>query len=392
MRDPVAGPFFGGRILSTLGALMFTIAAAITAFDITGSAVTVAAVTLANYLPQILFAPVTGRFSDLGGARMQIVLGRLVVGAGSCSLAAAIHWSGGVTEMTSATPVVICAAVVGMGFVLGGPSTQAMLSRLVRPGELAKATALNSVVPMSVGRAAAPVLGSLITLQFGATAAFITAGALNIAYGVLVGLLALPKDPTAHHSRRTIRAALAFVRTSRPIQLLILGIGAVGFVQEPSISSAPVLAAEFGGGAGISGWISSTYGVGVAAGLAVLVAAQQRMSLQRLACGGLLLAASGISLSGFAFSLWISLAAMLFSGIGMSLAFTSITTMLQQKTPMNFRGRVMAFWFVGFLGARPLAAALNGVLTDLFGVGLALAATSALVCVVAWTCRPSALD
>ena len=75
----------------------------------------------------------------------------------------------------------------------------------------------------------------------------------------------------------------------------------------------------------------------------------------------------------------------------MTLALTAFTTLLYDRVPRQFIGRIMALWLVGFVGSRPLAAALSGGLADLASVDAALGMTAVLVLVVAWFCRPSVL-
>ena len=51
----------------------------------------------------------------------------------------------------------------------------------------------------------------------------------------------------------------------------------------------------------------------------------------------------------------------------------------------------MALWLVGFVGSRPIAAALLGGTADLVSLQAAFAAAAALTAVVALWCRPSNL-
>jgi hypothetical protein len=51
----------------------------------------------------------------------------------------------------------------------------------------------------------------------------------------------------------------------------------------------------------------------------------------------------------------------------------------------------MALWLVGFVGSRPIAAALLGGTADLVSVQAAFAVAAALSAVVALLCRPSNL-
>ena len=55
------------------------------------------------------------------------------------------------------------------------------------------------------------------------------------------------------------------------------------------------------------------------------------------------------------------------------------------------RGRIMALWLVGFVGSRPIAAALLGGTADAVSVQAAFAVAAVLCLVVALACRPSRL-
>lgn len=209
--------------------------AAIVAFELTGSALVVGAVTAVQFAPQLLFAPLSGKMADCGNAALQIVAGRMLTGLGSGGLALWILLSGGVDGLPGAAPVV------------------AVRHRLCRQRHVRSRRA---------GAAAGPRAGTRQRHR-------------------LLG------------PRRTAAVAL------------------------------------------------------VAFGL---------------------------------------------SGVGMTLAFTSITTQIQNRSPDALRGRIMALWFVGFLGARPFAAGLNGFVADAVNVSVALAVTALLVTLAAYLCRPSRLD
>ena len=171
-----------------------------------------------------------------------------------------------------------------------------------------------------------------------------------------------------------------------------MGIAAVGFGAEPSVTLAPALAAEFGGGAGLVGWLASSFGIGAGVGFFVFASLHRRLGLPRLSSGGLLLMAGGLVLAAASGISVVALASFGLAGVGMTLAFTSITTQIQDRSPNALRGRIMAPWFVGFLGARPFAAGLDGYLADIASVDVALLVTAAIVMVVAYLCRPSRLS
>ena len=111
--------------------------------------------------------------------------------------------------------------------------------------------------------------------------------------------------------------------------------------------------------------VSSIGLAGLAAGCAVLAVAENR------ACGG-----DGRVRAGSGSSGW---------------AMTGLSTVVQERAPEELRGRIMALWVVGFVGSRPIAAALLGGTADAVSVQAAFAVAAALSVVVTLLCRPSNL-
>ena len=122
--DPVFGPFFWGKVVSSSGIWIHNIVAAIVAFELTGSALVVGLVSAVQFAPQLVFAPLSGKMADRGNAARQIVLGRLLTGLGSGGLAAWIWLAGGIDGLPGVLPVLASSLVVGLGFVVGGPAMQ----------------------------------------------------------------------------------------------------------------------------------------------------------------------------------------------------------------------------------------------------------------------------
>ena len=115
---------------------------------------------------------------------------------------------------------------------------------------------------------------------------------------------------------------------------------------------------------------------------------QRLFGIERLASLGLGLLACGLAAAAVGGSSGIVLVSLAASGVGMTLAFTSLTTQIQDRSADELRGRIMALWFVGFVGSRPLAATANGLIADYMSVDTALVATAAIVVVASIFCRP----
>ncbi|GAB6987721.1 MFS transporter [Nocardioides pyridinolyticus] len=383
--DPVLGSFFWGKTVSSIGIWIHNVVAATVAYQVTGSALIVGLVSVAQFGPQLALAPLSGKWSDQGNAALQIILGRFVTAAGSAGMAVVLWAASGVDGLQDATWIIAFSVVVGIGFALGGPAMQSVVPLMIRPGEMAAAMTLNSV-PMTLSRAIGPALGALIVTHFDAVIAFVIASATNVAYAVCVMLLKLPRRALAAGSDGTIRGALRHTMADSRLLMLLVGIAAVGFGIEPTMTLVPSLADELGGGPDLVGWLVSAFGVGSGIGFVLFTPLDRRLRIDTLAVLGLVFIALGLGVAGA--SVWLSapvvaLGGLAISGLGMTLAFSGITTQIQDRVSDDLRGRVMALWFVAFLGARPLAAASTGYVADVVAIEAAFVAGGVIVGLVA---------
>lgn len=385
--DGTFGPFFFGRLLSTVGIWVHNIAAAIVVYDLTGSASFVGLVSVAQFAPQLLLTPMSGAMADRGDRRRQVVVGRLVTAAGSFGL---VGWSAavGLEGVPGAVAVVAAALVVGIGFALGGPALQAMIPSLVRPSELAPAVALSSA-PFTVARASGPALGAALVTTGGPTLAFAVAGAANLLFTLVIALLRI--RPLDHPPPRdsSVRAGLRHIRADRLVLTIILGTAALGISLDPIITLSPPIADGLGGGSWLVGALASAFGVGAAATFLLLGWLRRVLGLALMSSWGLAVMAAGMLGLAAAASPSLALLAMGVGGVGMTLSVTSLSTQVQERVPEELRGRVMAVWMVAFLGSRPVAAALNGAVADAFSPAAALAIVSAVASAAAWQLRPA---
>ncbi|TCP47894.1 putative MFS family arabinose efflux permease [Tamaricihabitans halophyticus] len=389
--DPLFGLFFWGKLLSTTGVWIHNIVAALIAFQLTGSALVVGMVSAAQFLPQLLLTPLSGTMADRGRRERQIIVGRLVGALGSGGLAAWIWLAGGIEGLPGAAPIVASSAVVGLSFVIGGPAMQSIVPALIRKGELAPAMALNGT-PMIAARVAGPALGALIAVQLSPAIAFALAAAGNALFAICVSLLTVPQRPRpARGTDFSVRAALRYLRTDRPLILLLVIVGAVGIGAEPSVTLGPAIADSLGAGSGFVGWLTSAFGIGAAVGLLIFTPLRRGLGLARSTNVGLAILAIGLCAVSVGHTQTLTLLAFGVAGIGMTLAFTGSSTLLQARLPESLRGRIMALWLVAFTGLRPVAAGLTGLLADIASIAIAVLATAIVVAVAAMVCRPKLL-
>lgn len=385
--DPVFGPYFWGKLLSNCGTWTYVVVAAIFAYEVTGSAFAAGLVTVANSAPQIL-APFGGKLADRGNAATQIILGSVLTAVGAGGLGLWTGFVGDSAETAGMAPILVSSLVVGLGFAIGGPAMQSIIPRLIGPGELSAAMSLNSV-PLTVGRAVGPVLGAAVVTLVGFPAAFALAAGAHVLFAVIVIALRIPvPDRGTDVPDYSIRAAVSHVVRDRPLLFLLIGITAVGIGVDPAVTLAPALASRLGEGPEFAGMIATAFGIGAGAGFLFFRRANGVFGLGKLGPGGLVLIALGLTFAGLVPTGELLLLAFAISGLGMTLAFTSITTLIQDRTPDHLRGRVMALWFVGFVGARPFAASSTGAVADHLGPTVSLIGVALVVLYAAWVCRP----
>ncbi|MGV0719686.1 MFS transporter [Mycolicibacterium elephantis] len=391
MFDPVFGALFWGKMFSVVAVWTHGIVAAIVMFEATHSALMVGLVGVVQFGPQLIFSPTSGKWADTGDPARQILLGRVLCVAGSGFTAVWLIVDPDQQGMAVAGPVLIGTLLVGFGFVVGGPAMQSIVPNLIRDGELSTAMALNSI-PMTLGRILGPATGAYLAAHFGSGAAFAVSAVLHLVFAFFLIAVRFPAPPARQaDADYRVRAALRYVWRDRPLLLALLAVTAVGFASDSSITLAPSMADALGGSAQLVGTLSAVFGVGAAVGMATLALMRGRMASARVSAIGLAGLGVGCAMLVVTPVTAVAMAGFALAGLGFGWAMTGLSTVVQERAPEELRGRIMALWLVGFLGSRPLAAALLGGTADAFNVQAAFAVAAVLCIVVTLCCRPSKL-
>ena len=99
----------------------------------------------------------------------------------------------------------------------------------------------------------------------------------------------------------------------------------------------------------------------------------------RTATFGFLGIGIGFAVAGLVQNPWVALGAIAVAGSCYLSTSSDITTSLQEELDDDVRGRVMALWAIGFLGARPFAALLDGAVADALSPQLAILVMAGLM-------------
>jgi MFS family permease len=219
---------------------------------------------------------------------------------------------------------------------------------------------------------------------------------------VIAGLLAMRDlpPPTTGPARESLWARLhegfRFAATHEGVRALLMLLALTALAGLPFATLMPIFASTIlHGDATTLGFLMG--GPGLGAVLAGLVLASQRgTSSYRWiagACGtfGVLLV-----LFSQARALWVAIAILIPMGVVSMMQLTGTNTLIQAMTPDALRGRVMAIWFMIFMGFAPVGSLIAGSITAAAGPRIVLAVGGAVCALGAiafarwsWTRRPS---
>ncbi len=392
LRDRKFGGFFWARIVTSFALWAYNVVAAVLVFQLTGSATLVAIMAAAQAVPQFVLGPFMGGATDRGNAALLVVLGFLTTGAGMGGLGL---WAllDPLTGVPGAWVVIASSFVAGVGFLVSGPAMMAMVTVMVRPDEIPAALALNAV-PLTLARAVGPGLGGLGVATVGPEFVLLVAGAVNLVAGAYVAWLRLPTrlaDP-ADVAGGPGGGSWQLFRERRQVRRILLGVTAVGIGADPAMTLTPAMAEALGAPTELAGVLTSSFGVGAVVGLTLLGVIRRRHGLSQGATLGLATMAAGLLVAACAPVVAVAMAGLFVAGVGMTIAFTKTTTLLQLSVPASARGRVMGLWMIAFVGSRPLGSSIAGVVTDLVDVHVACAVTAAGLVLLAWLARPTRTD
>ncbi len=364
-----------GQAFSLAGGYVLRFALSMYVLELTGSAGVFAGMLAAAMLPTILLSPLGGVLADRCDRRRLMVLSDALAGAAALLALPALEAFGGTG---TAAGLLMLLSVLG---AFESPVVQAALPQLHSGENILRGNAVINQVAALAGLAA-PFLGSLLYAALGLGPVLLGAGLCFLLTALLERFIRLAKLPgrareggllgtlygdlaeSLHFLRREERDVLRLLLLAALVSFFAAGAALVGF---------PYLVRE------VLGLTAELYGaaesaLGAAALLGALAAGVFGPRLRRRQ---LLISAFGLSLlpAGAAFLLplgaiarYLVLTAAFFAGqLCCSLYSVLAVSMIQQRTPEQLTGKVMALTSTIAMCAQPLGQLAYGALFDLAG-------------------------
>ena len=174
---------------------------------------------------------------------------------------------------------------------------------------------------------------------------------------------------------------MKLVRHRPQLMLLLFIVAACAIAADPPVTLGPELAEHYGGGDTLAGVILGCFGAGAVIGAFVAGAEARRHHRKVAILLGLLVL--GTTIFALATRLPFALAGTMLAGFGYLTSQTRTTTLLYRSIADSERGRIMALWSIAFIGTRPLASLVDGLIGSVIGVrtaALVMAVPAAVAC------------
>ncbi len=366
LRNRDVSRLLGAQLLSTLTFGVVAAALGWQAYERTGSALTLGIIGLAEFLPALVFALPAGQMADRLDRRLVSATGMGIVVV--VSIALALNAASG---DTSAMPLYLMAAGLGVGRSFASAAFTPMLAAAVPSAALPRTMAMSS----STWQGAlifGPFIGGLLQ-AWGNVPPYLFAAALDLVAIALV-LTVTRRVGTEHRASvtgpPTMRDATAGLRLIRhtPALLGAISLDLVAVLFGGATALLPIIASDILG-VGAVGYGVLRAAPGIGAVIVGLVLAGR--PIRRQVGPVLLLSVAGFGaftiLMGVSTSYWLSFAALvLLSGSDMVSVYVR-STLTPLLTPAHLRGRVVAVERV-FVGAsNELGAFESGLLAQYIG-------------------------
>jgi MFS family permease len=360
--------FFAAQIVNWSGTWVEWVAQGWLVLKLTESGFMLGLVTALSWSPILLFGPWAGVIVDRFDKRRILLFTNVISGLSALLLG-----------ITTVTGIVTLWVVVGVALLLGfitafdNPSRQAFTLEMVGRDRLTNAISLNTAT-FTVARVLGPAIAGLLITTVGIGECFLL-NALSFV-PITIVLVRIKRDElssAAPIQRRPgqIREGFRYIASEPLLRGLLTIMAIVGTLQYNFQLLLPLLAKQtFSGNAASLGLLGTTLGIGMLAG-SLMNAALGRPVRNVLMAAGLLLGTFTL-LVATAPTLWLAAILMIPLGAASMSFLATMNSTLQLSSSDAMRGRVMALYFVLFLGSTPIGAPLLGWVAETFTARAAL--------------------
>ncbi|MEU3371451.1 MFS transporter [Streptomyces sp. NPDC006660] len=368
-----------GNMVSWVGSGMTALAISLQVYDLTGSSFYVGLVGIFTLVPLIVFGLYGGAVADTVDRRK---LG-LYSAFGSAALSAALA-AGTFAGLANVWFLYAVIALQSICQALNAPARSAMIPKLLPPGQLPAANALNSMI-MTTGTLVGPMLGGLVVGFAGyKTAYLIDAITFAASLYAMWRLPAMLPERAGGGARPSVLEGLRFLATRPNLRMTFFSDFCAMILAHPRALFPAVAVLWYGGDARTTGLLVAAPAIGALLG-GVFSGWQGRVHRHGLA---VLISVGGwggaIAAFGLTRQLWLGLLMLAVAGFCDTVSMVFRNTMMQVAAPDEMRGRLQGVFIVVVAGGPRLGDFLAGTVADVTSPAV-MVVGGGLACVLAVT-------
>ena len=373
--------FLCARAATFMAFQMLAVAVGWQIYALTGSAMYLGLVGLAQFMPMFLLTLVVGHVADRYDRRSIARICQAVEG-----LAAGVLALGSFSGWQSKWSILIIIFIVGGGRAFEGPSLQALLPGLV-PIKLFPRAAAWSTSAMQTATIVGPALGGFLYVA-GPAVVYAAAGVLFLAASVFIALIRIERMPSKHEpvSIRSLFAGISFIRSRKEI-LGAISLDLFAVLLGGATALLPIYARDI--------LVTGPWGLGLlrsapAVGALTMSVFLARRPLRHHVGRSMFIAVAVFGTATIIFALStsfiLSLISLVVLGASDVISVVIRHSLVQIETPDEMRGRVSAVnsMFIGT--SNQLGEFESGITASLFGVvpAVLIGGISTIIIVIMW--------
>jgi MFS family permease len=373
--------FLCARAATFMAFQMLAVAVGWQIYALTGSAMYLGLVGLAQFMPMFLLTLVVGHVADRYDRRSIARICQAVEG-----LAAGVLALGSFSGWQSKWSILIIIFIVGGGRAFEGPSLQALLPGLV-PIKLFPRAAAWSTSAMQTATIVGPALGGFLYVA-GPAVVYAAAGVLFLAASVFIALIRIERMPSKHEpvSIRSLFAGISFIRSRKEI-LGAISLDLFAVLLGGATALLPIYARDI--------LVTGPWGLGLlrsapAVGALTMSVFLARHPLRRRVGQSMFIAVAVFGTATIIFALStvfiLSLISLIVLGASDVISVVIRHSLVQIETPDEMRGRVSAVnsMFIGT--SNQLGEFESGITASLFGVvpAVLIGGICTIIIVIMW--------
>ena len=325
------------RVLANMGFHMLGVAVGWQLYALTGSALDLGLVGLAQFLPIVLLTLLVGQVADRCDRRLIAVVCQLVEAAAALALVAAT-----VTGRQSNTTILAIVALIGAARAFESPATTALVSDVVPRPLIARAMAW-LVSANQTAQIVGPALGGFLSAR-SPEAAYVAAASLFVVAGICAAVIRSRRGPRAVEplTLESVFSGVAFI-WSRRVLLGTMSLDLFAVLLGGATALLPVYARDIldAGPRGL-GLLRSAPAVGALATSIFLARYPLRRRIGPALFRTVMVFGAATIVFGLSTSFALSLVALAVLGASDVVSVVIRASLVQIRTPDAMRGRVSA--------------------------------------------------